>query len=266
MKHGATALWIALAACGPRAAVESRSAVVEPTGCAHGVCVVGGALTSSCNECADIVCQYNTYCCEVAWDEQCVSDADTLCEGICQTCSVDSVPIVPLSEWDGTLPDPAGRQVLVLGPWTDPEEMSVSVFQELEDQVVLVVVLSGADLGQFFAVASRPYNTVMAGVAPGLPPNPVPSGPAGQPGEIIAAAAGIARDALVSSDPSCGMEGFPFQPVEGVAVGTSPGALPQQKRVSRDVLRGPLPAHSADGFLVPLAGEHDRPAIRTRPR
>ncbi len=55
--------------------------------CSHGTCETGGPLAGSCDECANAVCQVDSYCCDTAWDGQCVSEVATFCG---QTCGSSS--------------------------------------------------------------------------------------------------------------------------------------------------------------------------------
>ena len=51
--------------------------------CDHAVCDEGGALLTSCDSCSAEVCKNDGYCCDTAWDAQCVSEADKYCKDIC---------------------------------------------------------------------------------------------------------------------------------------------------------------------------------------
>lgn len=51
--------------------------------CAHPLCTKGDKLDPACDACAATVCQSDAYCCEGAWDEQCVGEADQLCGKAC---------------------------------------------------------------------------------------------------------------------------------------------------------------------------------------
>lgn len=50
--------------------------------CSHDVCDEGGALNGSCDSCAATVCAADPYCCDTAWDDVCVSEAQDMC-GAC---------------------------------------------------------------------------------------------------------------------------------------------------------------------------------------
>jgi hypothetical protein len=53
-------------------------------GCSHDVCDEGDALDPSCNDdCAEAVCNEDSYCCTTAWDATCVGEADQYCADIC---------------------------------------------------------------------------------------------------------------------------------------------------------------------------------------
>jgi hypothetical protein len=49
--------------------------------------VVGEALDPTCSECAGTVCAVDSFCCQVFWDDICVSEAMQMCDGGCgDTC------------------------------------------------------------------------------------------------------------------------------------------------------------------------------------
>jgi hypothetical protein len=52
--------------------------------CSHDVCQVGDALGSSCSQCAQDVCNYDSYCCDNQWDSQCVQEAEQVCNTNCE--------------------------------------------------------------------------------------------------------------------------------------------------------------------------------------
>jgi hypothetical protein len=51
--------------------------------CAHDPCTIGAALPAWCDNCATIVCELDSYCCTVDWDESCVDDAKNSCGATC---------------------------------------------------------------------------------------------------------------------------------------------------------------------------------------
>ncbi len=51
--------------------------------CDHPVCKMGGALKSSCGDCAKSVCSNDSYCCDTTWDDLCVKEADQYCNNVC---------------------------------------------------------------------------------------------------------------------------------------------------------------------------------------
>lgn len=193
-KQGFIAFVFVLASCDGGIGVQTSTAESAASTCDHGVCVPGDPLSTTCNACSAAVCKQDSYCCNVAWDNICVTEADRFCNGTCQTsCSVGQVSIVDFATWNKTLPAPAGRQVLVMGPWTDPTHMSISVYQENSDQVVLVITLLRADFSKFFANVAIGNTVGFAGKGPGIPPYPSPPpGPIGIP-TIIAASQALAR-------------------------------------------------------------------------
>ncbi|WP_394848089.1 S53 family peptidase [Pendulispora brunnea] len=51
--------------------------------CAHNVCSTGAKLTKSCSACATAVCNNDSYCCNTAWDNYCVSEVADYCDQTC---------------------------------------------------------------------------------------------------------------------------------------------------------------------------------------
>src|SRR5262249_6898740 len=51
--------------------------------CNHDVCEVGGNLNGSCSSCAADVCNVDPYCCDNAWDAQCVGEVGDYCTESC---------------------------------------------------------------------------------------------------------------------------------------------------------------------------------------
>ncbi len=66
--------------------------------CEHEVCEVGEPLAIGCDECVDIVCEADDYCCDSSWDNQCIAEADELCmtgccgNGECEGQTCDACP------------------------------------------------------------------------------------------------------------------------------------------------------------------------------
>jgi len=54
------------------------------TGTCHDECTSGGSMASSCSACAQAVCNVDSYCCNTAWDSQCVNEVNQYCSG--KTC------------------------------------------------------------------------------------------------------------------------------------------------------------------------------------
>jgi hypothetical protein len=50
-----------------------------PAGCDHDECETGVTLDPSCSACANVVCFFDEFCCETAWDELCVQEASAFC-------------------------------------------------------------------------------------------------------------------------------------------------------------------------------------------
>lgn len=55
----------------------------SPGPCPHGVCDEGEKLEGACSACATTVCVQDDFCCTDAWDDKCVSEADTFCNAGC---------------------------------------------------------------------------------------------------------------------------------------------------------------------------------------
>ena len=64
----------------------------EPT-CAHDACEGGEAMSAGCDDCIAAVCDLDPYCCETAYDETCVSEAQSIATCGCaapeETCAHD---------------------------------------------------------------------------------------------------------------------------------------------------------------------------------
>jgi len=56
-------------------------------GCDHEVCEEGVALDAACDPCATSVCEFDPFCCEVEWDDRCVSETSQVCEAQCESCA-----------------------------------------------------------------------------------------------------------------------------------------------------------------------------------
>ena len=49
----------------------------------HGVCVQGVPLIDGCGDCADAVCDHDSFCCNNGWDGFCVNEANQFCNNVC---------------------------------------------------------------------------------------------------------------------------------------------------------------------------------------
>ncbi|MBI4704238.1 MAG: hypothetical protein HY744_24270 [Deltaproteobacteria bacterium] len=88
--------------CGDGACAPSETAESCPKDCAvtceHDLCEVGDPLSDGCESCVETVCGEDPYCCESYWDDQCIKEADSLCDagccgnGSCQGQSCASCP------------------------------------------------------------------------------------------------------------------------------------------------------------------------------
>ncbi len=54
-----------------------------PALCAHPLCSEGAALADGCNTCVADICQVDPFCCNTAWDVDCVSAVTTVCDAPC---------------------------------------------------------------------------------------------------------------------------------------------------------------------------------------
>ncbi len=54
-----------------------------PEQCVHTPCATGTVLTASCHPCVASICAEDAYCCSTAWDAQCVSEIETICQKTC---------------------------------------------------------------------------------------------------------------------------------------------------------------------------------------
>jgi hypothetical protein len=61
------------------AASLALSSAANADECAHDARETGAALEMGCDTCSAQVCHHDSYCCDVAWDEICVSEANQMC-------------------------------------------------------------------------------------------------------------------------------------------------------------------------------------------
>ena len=47
--------------------------------CSHGLCTEGAKLANGCDPCVSTICAADPYCCQTAWDAQCVSEVASIC-------------------------------------------------------------------------------------------------------------------------------------------------------------------------------------------
>jgi hypothetical protein len=52
-------------------------------GTCHDQCEAGPALSPACNACVSAICNNDPFCCQSEWDDVCVMQVDTLCDGEC---------------------------------------------------------------------------------------------------------------------------------------------------------------------------------------
>jgi hypothetical protein len=74
--------WIADWTAAYGGAAEDTASASQGDACEHSVCSAGDALDPACDPCVATVCEADGYCCDVAWDEQCASEASSYC-GAC---------------------------------------------------------------------------------------------------------------------------------------------------------------------------------------
>jgi hypothetical protein len=53
------------------------------TNCTHDLCAQGGPLAQGCDPCVGTVCSSDSYCCQSAWDDICISEASAYCNDLC---------------------------------------------------------------------------------------------------------------------------------------------------------------------------------------
>ncbi|HET7502998.1 MAG TPA: S53 family peptidase [Kofleriaceae bacterium] len=78
--------------------------------CAHPICSTGGALTASCDSCAQQICAADSFCCSSSWDSICVGEVASICH---QTCGGGSCAH-PICSTGGKLTascDPCAQQI-----------------------------------------------------------------------------------------------------------------------------------------------------------
>jgi hypothetical protein len=51
--------------------------------CAHSTCAAGAMLHPACDACAGQICAVDPYCCNNAWDAQCVAEVQSVCGQTC---------------------------------------------------------------------------------------------------------------------------------------------------------------------------------------
>jgi hypothetical protein len=57
-------------------------AVVKEAECSD-ICIAGPARTPGCDECTDLICSEDAFCCNNSWDDVCVNTAKEICELSC---------------------------------------------------------------------------------------------------------------------------------------------------------------------------------------
>jgi len=112
--------------CGPGETPESCPADCTVGRCEHTVCVTGDPLAPGCGDpCVDTICAQNPYCCDTAWDDQCVSLANTACGAQCcgdGQCSAESCESCPDDCGVCPVEPTCGHSVCAEGDALDPTQ------------------------------------------------------------------------------------------------------------------------------------------------
>jgi hypothetical protein len=66
--------------------IDNIRIIGSDSGCAHGLCDTGSALDPDCSPCVASVCEFDSFCCVVAWDAVCVAESQQTCGTTCTTC------------------------------------------------------------------------------------------------------------------------------------------------------------------------------------
>jgi len=74
---------------------DSSVAIAPVTNC----CFVNGGTGCNNSICEDIVCSFDSFCCEFEWDGKCVSAAEEFCEVCGGTPPIVSRPIPTMNQW-----------------------------------------------------------------------------------------------------------------------------------------------------------------------
>jgi hypothetical protein len=72
-----------LAGCGVDPGQSVDVVTEAATACAHPICSAGSKLAKSCDPCATKICNSDSYCCNTAWDAQCVREVASICKVDC---------------------------------------------------------------------------------------------------------------------------------------------------------------------------------------
>jgi len=80
--------------CGKKSTVKGLTGLVLPPeafitaslvkeGACGDICIAGPARSPSCDECTDLICSEDAFCCANAWDEACIEKATAICDLSC---------------------------------------------------------------------------------------------------------------------------------------------------------------------------------------
>ncbi len=64
---------------GGTCAIEDGEVACVGTECGHDTCTTGGPLDAGCDTCVADICAVDPFCCEVAWDDICVAEVESVC-------------------------------------------------------------------------------------------------------------------------------------------------------------------------------------------
>lgn len=76
-------IWNGTACVCPSGKVLSGTTCVTPASCNHDVCVSGGPLLSTCDDCTKKICAKDSYCCKNRWDGTCLKKVKSICNKTC---------------------------------------------------------------------------------------------------------------------------------------------------------------------------------------
>lgn len=54
--------------------------------CTHGLCTAGPPLDPACSTCVASVCAFDSFCCNIQWDQICIQESEATCGNTCTVC------------------------------------------------------------------------------------------------------------------------------------------------------------------------------------